>query len=61
MAVASGGARVMVHASLKSTQLTMLFSEIVTLDDVGRGKPFPDLFLEAARRLSNGSGGLPRL
>ena len=51
MAVASGGARAIVTATLEATQFRPLFDEIVTMDDVTRGKPFPDLFLEAARRL----------
>jgi beta-phosphoglucomutase-like phosphatase (HAD superfamily) len=52
MAVASGGAREIVQATLLATRLLDLFDTIVTVDDVaGRGKPAPDLFLESARRL----------
>src|SRR5260221_13963233 len=51
MAVASGGARAIVTATLEATQLRPLFDEIVTMDDANRGKPFPDLFLEEGRRL----------
>lgn len=51
MAVASGGSRAIVTASLEATGLTTLFDAVVTIDDVGRSKPEPDLFLEAARRL----------
>src|SRR5260221_14698444 len=51
MAGASGGARAIVTATLEATQLRPLFDEIGTMDDVTRGKPFPALFLEAARRL----------
>ncbi|MEX0601191.1 MAG: HAD family phosphatase, partial [Rhodothermales bacterium] len=51
MAVASGGQRRHVLATLEALDLTHLFSTIVTLEDVVRGKPAPDLFLEAARRL----------
>jgi beta-phosphoglucomutase-like phosphatase (HAD superfamily) len=52
MAVASGGTREMVEATLTTTNLRGLFDHVVTIEDVdGRGKPAPDLFLEAARRL----------
>jgi len=51
MAVASGGPAAIVEPSLKATGLYDLFDAVVTLDDVGRAKPEPDLFLEAARRL----------
>jgi beta-phosphoglucomutase-like phosphatase (HAD superfamily) len=52
LAVASGGTREIVQATLRSARLFHLFDTIVTVEDVGgRGKPAPDLFLEAARRL----------
>lgn len=51
MAVASGGSRQIVTATLEATGLTPLFDTIVTINDVARAKPEPDLFLEAARRL----------
>jgi beta-phosphoglucomutase-like phosphatase (HAD superfamily) len=51
MAVASGGSREIVSACLQSTGLNVLFETVVTIDDVSRPKPAPDLFLEAARRL----------
>lgn len=51
MAVASGGSRQIVTATLEATGLTPLFDTIVTINDVARPKPEPDLFLEAARRL----------
>src|SRR5216683_3813056 len=52
MAVASGGAREIVQATLHATRLLDLFDTIVTIEDVGgKGKPAPDLFLESARRL----------
>jgi beta-phosphoglucomutase-like phosphatase (HAD superfamily) len=47
MAVASGGAREIVEATLRAARLLDLFDAIVTLEDVeGRGKPAADLFLE---------------
>jgi beta-phosphoglucomutase-like phosphatase (HAD superfamily) len=51
MAVASGGSRAIVTATLDVTGLKSLFGVVVTIDDVGRAKPEPDLFLEAARRI----------
>ncbi|RYF31243.1 MAG: HAD family phosphatase [Comamonadaceae bacterium] len=51
MAVASGGSRQIVSACLQATDLNSLFETVVTIDDVLRPKPAPDLFLEAARRL----------
>jgi HAD superfamily hydrolase (TIGR01509 family) len=51
MAVASNGERDNVIASLRATGLLELFDVVVTAEDVKRGKPAPDLFLEAAHRL----------
>jgi beta-phosphoglucomutase-like phosphatase (HAD superfamily) len=52
MAVASGGTREIVKATLLAPNLLDLFDAVVTIEDVqGRGKPAPDIFLEAARRL----------
>jgi len=51
MAVASGGPREIVRASLDAAGLLQLFDTVVTIDDVNNAKPAPDLFLEAAERL----------
>ena len=51
LAVASGGPRSQVEPSLKAAGLWDLFDVVVTYDDVGRGKPAPDLFLFAAKSL----------
>ena len=51
LAVASGGSRAIVTATLRATGLLPLFDTVVTLDDMGHAKPEPDLLLEAARRL----------
>jgi beta-phosphoglucomutase-like phosphatase (HAD superfamily) len=51
LAVASGGSRQIVSACLQAVDLASLFTEIVTIEDVRRPKPAPDLFVEAARRL----------
>ncbi|MET9393775.1 HAD family hydrolase [Streptomyces sp. NPDC048219] len=50
-AVASGGGGVVVRAGIAATGLAHLFDTVVTREDADRGKPAPDLFLEAARRL----------
>jgi beta-phosphoglucomutase-like phosphatase (HAD superfamily) len=52
MCVASGGNRGNVQASLETTGLRDLFDQILTIDDVKRGKPAPDLFLFAAQRMN---------
>lgn len=51
MAVASNGQRSVVEATLKAIKLGALFETIVTLEDVTAGKPAPDLFLLAAKRM----------
>jgi beta-phosphoglucomutase family hydrolase len=51
MAVASGGSRGVVVKTLASLGLLNFFQTLVTADDVKHGKPAPDIFLEAARRL----------
>jgi HAD superfamily hydrolase (TIGR01509 family) len=51
MAVASGGFRRNVEMTLDAIGIRPLFDAIVCVEDTERGKPFPDPFLEAARRL----------
>jgi beta-phosphoglucomutase family hydrolase len=51
LAVASGGWKRVVLHSLRSAKLDGLFPVIVGADDVVHGKPAPDVFLEAARRM----------
>lgn len=51
VAVASGGDRIQVHGTLRAIGMENLFPVVVTIDDVSRGKPAPDLFLLAAERL----------
>jgi HAD superfamily hydrolase (TIGR01509 family) len=52
MAVASGGQRRIVEKTLGHLGITTWFSAIVTSEDTTRHKPAPDVFLEAARRMS---------
>ena len=51
MAVATGAVQRVVQAALAATNLTAMFDTVVGADDVKHGKPAPDTFLEAARRL----------
>ena len=51
MAVASGGHRHVVLKTLRSIEIDHLFDTVVTAEDYTNGKPHPDPFLEAARRL----------
>lgn len=57
LAVASGGAGDVVRAGINATGLSPWFATVVTREDVMRGKPAPDLFLEAARRLGADPAG----
>lgn len=52
MAVASNGVLENVEATLRATNLLELFDTIVTANDVAHGKPAPDVYLEAARRMN---------
>ncbi|MFV2117463.1 HAD family hydrolase [Streptomyces sp. Act-28] len=51
LAVASGSSRAAIEAVLAGTGLTGYFRVLVSAEEVPRGKPEPDVFLEAARRL----------
>jgi HAD superfamily hydrolase (TIGR01509 family) len=50
-AIASSGMRRYLEAALLAVGLAGRFSVIVSGEEVARGKPAPDVFLEAARRL----------
>jgi HAD superfamily hydrolase (TIGR01509 family) len=50
-AVASGAPSGWVRHGLDSLGLTTSFDAVVTSDQVSRGKPAPDVYLEAARRM----------
>ena len=56
MAVATGGTRAICSKTLQTLHLLEHFRAIVTADDVAHGKPAPDIFLEAARRLGVAPG-----
>jgi HAD superfamily hydrolase (TIGR01509 family) len=52
MAVATGGLRKYVEITLDTLGIRYLFATLVCVEDYARAKPFPDPFLEAARRLN---------
>jgi HAD superfamily hydrolase (TIGR01509 family) len=52
VAVASGGVLPVVTKTLETIGMKGFFPVIVTTEQVKRGKPFPDMFLEAAHRMS---------
>jgi beta-phosphoglucomutase-like phosphatase (HAD superfamily) len=52
LAVASGGVRTQIEQTLDALGIRSLFSAVVCVEDYARGKPFPDPFLEAAKRLN---------
>jgi HAD superfamily hydrolase (TIGR01509 family) len=55
-AVATSSARPKALHHLEAAGIADRFDLIVTRDDVPRGKPFPDIYLEAARRLDVAPG-----
>jgi HAD superfamily hydrolase (TIGR01509 family) len=54
LALASSSARILIDQVLESAGLTDAFRATLSTEEVARGKPFPDVYLEAAKRL-----GLP--
>ena len=52
LAVASSSPRRIIEVALETAGLRPAFQAIVSSDDVARGKPHPDVYLEAARRLA---------
>ena len=56
MAVASGSSPAAITAILAGTGLDTHLRTVVSADEVERGKPAPDVFLEAARRLGVAPG-----
>jgi HAD superfamily hydrolase (TIGR01509 family) len=51
LAVASSSNRPLIDAVLRTAEVEGLFSVTVSSEEVDRGKPSPDVYLEAARRL----------
>ena len=56
LAVVSGGFRKYVEMTLDAIGIRALFDTLVCVEDYARGKPSPDPFLEAARRLNTPPG-----
>jgi HAD superfamily hydrolase (TIGR01509 family) len=52
LALASSSNRELIDAVLEAGGLTSLFAVSVSSEEVARGKPAPDVYLEAARRLA---------
>jgi HAD superfamily hydrolase (TIGR01509 family) len=52
LAVASSSNRELIDAVLRRLELTALFETTVSSEEVARGKPAPDVYLETARRLN---------
>ena len=51
LALASGSVRELIDLVVASPELTNCFQVVVSADEVERGKPHPDVYLETARRL----------
>jgi HAD superfamily hydrolase (TIGR01509 family) len=51
LGVASSSNRPLIEAVLEGAGITDLFEAVVSSEEVARGKPAPDVYLEAARRL----------
>jgi HAD superfamily hydrolase (TIGR01509 family) len=52
LGVASSSNRPLIDAALRTARLERLFAATVSSEEVPRGKPAPDVYLEAARRLA---------
>lgn len=51
LAVASGSSPGIIEAVLEITKLRSFFDVVLSAEDVSKGKPAPDIFLETAKRL----------
>ena len=56
LAVATGGQRELFEPALKRCGIYELFESITTLNEVSRGKGFPDIYLRAAEKLGVSPG-----
>jgi len=56
VAIASGSPRIVIEALLRLLSLSDLVQTYVSCDEVAGGKPLPDVYLEACRRISIAPG-----
>lgn len=52
LALASGSAPPIIAETLRALAIAPFFEQVVSAQEVGRGKPAPDIFVEAARRMN---------
>ena len=57
IAIASGGSRTVIRPLLDGMPFRHMIDALVTREDVAHGKPYPDLFLAAAKRLGVPAAG----
>lgn len=51
LAVCTSNSRRLAETALQANDILELFDRILTADEVGKGKPSPDIYLEAARQI----------
>ena len=51
LAICTSNSRRLAEAALQANDILGLFDRILTADEVGKGKPSPDIYLEAARQI----------
>lgn len=51
LGLASGSPEILIHAALESNRWGRFFSQVLSSDKVGHGKPAPDVYLEVTKRL----------
>jgi beta-phosphoglucomutase-like phosphatase (HAD superfamily) len=56
LAVVSGGPRAGVEAALHAIGARHLFDHVVTVEDADRGKPAPDLYVQAVKAVGRAAG-----
>jgi HAD superfamily hydrolase (TIGR01509 family) len=56
LALASGSAPPIIAETLRALGIAPFFEHVVSAQEVGRGKPAPDIFVEVARRMGVGRG-----
>jgi HAD superfamily hydrolase (TIGR01509 family) len=54
LGLASGSPRLLIDAALRGAKWTQYFEEVLSSDEVGSGKPSPDIYVEIIRRMRIG-------